>query len=447
MPIALRTSFALLLLVFTAGLRSQDLTTPLLHDSWQATFSNPALYGQMRGHLTIGLPGFSNDLAAENVTYNQLLVTEDGRRILDLNELPDLLAERNALRNDFSLETLGVALRGDRLSFGLYHRARAFGEVDYPKTLVQLVVQGNNQFVGQTVEIVPLGFGTGFHEVGLGASLALTPQVFLGARIKYLSGIADLRTSPGGSLRLTTGEENFALSLEQDLPLNTAGSVVYNGLDDIEINYDLNRISTDDLFSGNNGIAFDLGLFADLGKLRLQAAANDLGGRIDWTNDVTSFELTGTDVFDGLDILEQVLVDSLSLNTALDSLRATFEPTESNAPYRSTLPASFLVGGEYDLTERLTAGVLVVFYDRLLAPETAFALSARYRVIPQLAVGLNYNARRDAAANLGLHVLGQLGPVNLLATTDNLLTVFRQRDSSRAGIRVGASLSFGGPRE
>jgi hypothetical protein len=435
-----------LVLCALTTLTAQDLTAPLLSDSWQATFSNPALYGQAKGRLTVGLPGVSNDLYAENVTYNQLLVTEDGQRILDLDRLVNLLADRNELRNDFTLETIGVGLRGDRLSFGLYHRLRAFGQADYPKTLVQLAVQGNAQFIGQTVEVAPLGYATSYHELGLGGSYAITENVHFGARIKYLSGIADVRTGAQGSLQLTTGEDNYSLTIDQDLTINTAGTIDYNGFDDVSINYDLNRIQTDDLFSANNGIAFDFGLFADLGKIRLQAAATDLGGKVEWTNEVSNFTLSGVTSFSGLDILAQVLEDSLSFNTALDSLQVTFEPTEGNTPYTTKLGGVFLLGGEYDITDRITAGLLLVRYNREINPETAFAVTARYKVFDQLTVGLNYNARREAAANLGGHLVAHLGPVNLLASTDNLLTVFSQKDNSRASVRLGASLSIGGEK-
>ncbi len=433
-----------LALLFLSGtLCAQDLTVPLLSDSWQATFSNPALYGQAKGHLTVGLPGLSNDLYAENVTYNELLLNENGRRVLDLNRIPGLLADRNELRDDFSLETLGVGMRGDRLSLGLYHRLRVAAQADYPKTLAQLVIEGNAQFIGQTVEFAPLIFGTSYHEIGLGSSFAVTDNIHIGARIKYLSGIADVRTGTSASLQLTTGEDNFALTLDQDLTLNTAGAVDYNGLDDVGLNYDFNRITTDDIFSGNNGIAFDFGLFASFGKARLQAAANDIGGKINWANDVSSFRLQGSDEFSGLDILAQVLEDSLSFTAALDSLQLTFEPTEDNTPYDGKLASTYLIGGEFDVTDRLTAGLLVVHYDRPLSSETAFALSARYRIIEQLTLGLNYNVRENAPTNFGAHAYAHLGPVNLVVSTDNLLTVFRQRDSSRAGVRLGMSLSLG----
>lgn len=435
-----------LLLLFTTAY-GQDLTTPLLSGSWQATFSNPALYGNLPGRLTIGLPGAMNDLAVENITYNDLLSLEDDQRVLNLSLLSGLLEDRNELRDDFSVETIGVGLRGDRWSLGLAHRLRARGELDYPKTLIQLVAEGNAQFIGQTIEIAPLGFVSSFHEIGLGASYRLTDKIFLGGRVKYLSGVADVRTLDAGSLRLTTGEENFALFLEQDLTLNSAGAIDYDGADNINVNYDLNRLRTDQLFSGNNGIAFDLGLFADLGKVRLQAAANDIGGTISWENEVTNLEFRGTDAFTGLDVLEDFFEDSVSFSGAIDSLRSEFEPTENNASYTSELYSTYLLGGEFDVTDRLTAGLLVAHYSRPRAAETAVALSARYRVLDGLTVGLNYNARRNAAANVGLHLLAKVGPVHLLAATDNLLTVFRQKDSTRSGFRLGSSLSFGGVKE
>ena len=422
---------------------AQDLTLPLFSDSWQATFSNPALYGRTAGKVTVGLPGVSNDLYAENVTYNQLTATRNGRRVLDLDLLPDLLEEQNTLRNESTVETLGLALRGERLAFGVYHRLRARVQFDYPRTLAELVARGNGDFVGQTVEFAPGGYGTSYHEFGLGASLALTDNIHLGARVKYLSGVADVRTGPDPSLRLTTGEENFALTLDQDATLNSAGAVVYEGLDDVGLRDDILDFGTENFLGDNRGLAFDLGAFAEFGPLRLQVAANDLGASIDWREDVTNLRFRGTRTFTGLDVLADALNDSLSLATALDSLRVTFDPTESSEAYSADLPATYLVGAEYDLTERLTTGALLVHYARPVRSETALALSVRYRLIDALTVGLNYNARRSAAANLGGHLRLVLGPLDVLLATDNLLTVLNQKDNTAAGVRLGASLVFG----
>ena len=443
LALGLRLPVVLLVMMLPFALSAQDLTTPLLTDSWQATFSNPALYGQQRGSLTIGLLGVQNDFYADNVTYNQLLLNEDDRRILDLNRLPALLSDRNEIGNDFALETLGLGLRGERLSVGIYHRVRATGEADYPRTLVELVAGGNAPFIGQTIEVAPFGYATGYHELALGLSYAVSERVHLGGRIKYLSGSADLRIGTDASLQLTTGEENYALTLDQRLTLNSAGTVTYNGLDDVAFNYDADPFGSNGLFSGNNGLAFDAGAFVDLDRVRLQAAANDLGARIRWENEVQNFTLSGTETFSGIDVLDRIFQDSLSFTDALDSLKATFEPTVTAGGYESRIGATYLIGGEFDVTERLTAGLLVVHYDRINAPETALALNARYRFGNWLSVGLNYNARRGSNANFGGQLLANIGAVQLLASTDNLLTVLNQKDNTRASVRLGMALAFG----
>ena len=425
------------------ALFAQDLTTPLLTDSWQATFSNPALYGTQRGAFTIGLPGVHNDFAAENVTFNQLIERTDDQNVIDLNRVVDLLADRNEVGNDLAVETLGFGLRGDRLSFGLSHRILASGQADYPRQLLQLVAEGNEQFIGQTVEIAPFGFATSYHEFAFGASYAVDDRILIGARLKYLNGIADFRVSNGASLRLTTAEENFALTLDQNLTVNSSGTLEYEGLEDAGFNFDFEQLTFDGLFGDNRGLALDLGIFVDLDRVRLQAAANNLAGSIGWENRVENLSFTGSSSFSGLDIFDRVLEEDFSISEAVDSLTAAFSPTNDAEPYRSPVTKTYLVGGEIDLTEHLTAGLLLSHFDRSLRSETALAVNARYRFGRSLSLGLSYNARRQQAANLGAQLYATLGPVQFLAATDNLLTVFNQRDNTRSSLRVGAALAFG----
>ena len=125
-----------------------------------------------------------------------------------------------------------------------------------------------------------------------------------------------------------------------------------------------------------------------------------------------------------------------------DTLQAVFEPNESNEDYETTIAATYILGGEFDLTERFTVGAILVHYDRPQAAERAFGLQARYRFFEPLTLGVSYTSREEAS-DIGLNILANLGPLQLLATTDNLLTVFRQKDSSRANFRVGASFLIG----
>lgn len=425
-------------------LSGQDLVTPLLSDSWQATFGNPALYGSLSHEYTVGLPGIYNDLFLENLTLNTVFPTQNGQRVLDLPRLPDQLSRRNEVSYDLAFETLGFSWRGDRISGGVSHRLRSFNRIDYPKTLVTLAARGNGSFVGQTVEIAPQGALTNFHEFGVGLSLPIAPHILIGGKIKYLSGIGDLRTNPGASLLLTTGTENFSLTLDQDLTLNSSGILNFTDLETFEASFSPSRFRSNGRFASNHGVALDLGIFVQYDRLQLQAAVQDLGASIRWKEAVTALRFSGQGRFDGVDVLTRLFQDSIRLDGAVDSLLATFQPAEDDTPYVGRLPATYLLGGSFALTDRLTAGALLLHRrPPEAATTTALSLSTRYQLLEVLTVGLQLNTRTGTPADLGALLQLRLGPLQLLTTTDNLLTLFRQRDRSRASLRVGAALAFG----
>lgn len=431
--------------IFTfTSLFAQDLTTPLLEGTWQSTYANPAQLHQLPGRLTIGLPGAYNDLFVENFTYNDLVVDAEGQRFLDASAVVPLLGQNNELRDQFDFETLGISWRNDRWAFGLHHRLRYDAQLDYPKTLAQLIWEGNAQFVGQTVDFAPDFRLTGYHELGLSVAFQPVKVLSIGARVNFISGITDLSTPGGGSLALTTGEENYALSLEQDYLVNSAGSLEYDGLETLTTNLNFAELNFDKFLGANRGMSIDLGVTLDLGNLRLQAAAQGLGGDIEWTEDVRNYTLSGTSDFAGLDVLESLLQDSVSFQGLTDSLEARFNPQETTDRYRSDLNQGYMLGANFDLNDRLTLGGLLFYQDRLVDGEVSALVSARYSLLDNLMVGATYGYRAGSAANIGINATAKLGPVVCLFATDNIMTAFRLRDSNRANVRLGISLSLFG---
>lgn len=439
----MKIQLTLLAAVAALGLvAQQDLTTPLLHGSWQATFSNPALLHNLEGNLTIGLPGIYNDLRTENVTYGDLLVEEGGQTFLDPSQAIAGLEERNELRDQFDFETVGLAIKGDRFAFSFGHRIRYDAGINYPKTLAQVIWEGNAQFIGQTVDIRPDLRIQGYHELGLGVAYQLTDNLSIGARVKYLSGINDLSTQEGGRLELTTDDVAYALELDQDLTINSSGSLDYQDLRDFDLNAEFANFTLDQFLGGNSGFAFDLGAQLDLGNIRIQASAQDLGGGIDWSENVSNFTLSGVEAFTGLDVLDSILDDEVELGGIVDSLEEQFEPQESNLGYRTELAGRYLIGGELDVNEKLTLGALVYFQEGLTETESAAALSARYRLSNVFQVGAVYAYRAGEFTNLGVNATLSLGPARLLIATDNLFTAIDPKNSNQANVRLGLSLSF-----
>ena len=438
------TIFLFLGLVLTGGgLRAQNLTAPLLAGSWQSTYHNPAMVHFLPQRVTLGLPGIGNDLRLQNLQYGDLFVTDGGRRILDFTTLSRLAQEQNTVQDVYGIETLGLAVQSGRLGLSLYHRLRAQGEAEYTKGLVDLVALGNAPFIGQTVELAPRGEVISFQEIGLGLSYAVSDKVALGGRVKYLAGTSDIRVAGGSSLRLRTGVENFGLSLEQQLEVSTSNAIIYESLDSVRFDYNPTRLRLGDLATSNTGLAVDLGVAVNLDRLRLNASVVDLGAGIDWQDEVTNLRFTGTDDFTGLDLLENLLRDTVSLATAVDSLLLTYEPERNSNSYRSTIGPSFYLGGEYDFTERLTAGAMVVLEDRLDEVRPAVALLGRYAVTDWLRLGVNLNYRAGIRTNLGLHLYATPGRVQVFASSDKFFTLLTTGNSGLAGIRLGLALGLG----
>ena len=434
----------LFLCLFPCVTGAQDLTAPLLSGSWSATYSNVALIGNTKGRFTVGLPGLSNQLLFENVSYNELFDRRDrSGRILDLTQLVGLLDERNEISDYLDLETIGLAYRGDRLSVSLTHRLRAVGQIDYPRSLVDVATRGNAQFIGETVDVTFFGAATSFHELGLGLSYRSDNDLIFGARVKYLSGIADARTERSGRLVLNTDQDNFALTLGQDFTLNSSGILDYEDLENASFDLDFNRLTGQDFFNGNSGFAVDLGFYADLEGLRLQFAANDLLANINWSNEVTSLRFLGQDEFTGLDVLTDVLRDSIDILGAIDSISLEFEPLETSTPYNGNIGSNLLAGVEVDLSELFAVGFLLRYDRRYVRDQWAGAVSGRYYPTDWLAVGGNLNFQRGAGFGIGAHLYLTPGPVQLLVSTDNLLAVLRGRDSNGTSLRLGAALTFG----
>ncbi len=305
---------------------------------------------------------------------------------------------------------------------------------------------GNTGLLGRPIEIAPRGTIVSFQEVGLSLSYALSDKVAIGGRLKYLAGVSNIQTMEGGTLRVTTGEENYALTVEQDLTLQTVGALNYESLDSLEVYYKPGRLDPADLFTGNSGLAADLGVAVHLDRLRLNFSASDLGAAIRWEEDVTNLRFSGTRSFSGIDILGDLLRDSVSLSEATDSLALTFSPSENKLAYRTKIAPTFYLGGEYDLTDALTLAGLLVLENRLGESVPALALSARYAVLPWLILGASVSHRPDLRTNVGLNLFATPGRWQFFASSDKFLTLLTTGNSAVSGVRLGLALELGKPR-
>jgi len=425
-------------------LAQQDLSTPFYNKLWQANRTNPAFLSDHK--LVIGLPGIYNNLLVENITYNDLITKRDGQNIIDVDKGIDLLDKDNLLRENLDLETINLGFRTGKFQVNLGHTLRYNAFANYPKTLPQLIWQGNAQFIGQNVAFGPDLQLNAHHEYSLGLAYQVGSFLTIGAKAKYLSGIADISTART-DLRLSTSDDIYQLQLDADYLVNSSGALQYDGFDQLDLDFSFGKIETEQLFSSNNGLAFDLGVHLNLGKLDIGLSALDIGGQIDWKEDVRNYSLQGQFEYKGLNVAQGILDSQTDLGNAIDTLREIYNPVETQQGYSTKLPLRTYLTLGYALTENIKLGAL--FYTETYREETygAVAFNGQWTLHPVLTVGTTYAYRQQRYDNFGLQAIAKVGPVQVVAATDNIFTAIQPKDSHSANFRVGLNLLFNSTKE
>ncbi|MEZ5040730.1 MAG: DUF5723 family protein [Saprospiraceae bacterium] len=436
--------YSILLVFISLGLlpamAQQELSTPFFRELWQANRTNPALFPDQK--YVLGLPGIYNNLLVTNITYNDLVTEREGQKVINVNQAIDLLEANNLIRENLDIETISFGVKLGKLHLNLGHALKYNGFLAYPKTLPQLVWQGNAQFIGQTVPFGPDLHFLGYHEFSAGAAYQLLPFLTVGGKVKYLSGIGDIST-PNTDLRLTTSDDIYQLKLNADYVVNSSGTLQYDGYDDLAFNFQFGNFESDQMFSTNTGLAFDLGAHLTFGKLDFSISVLDIGGRIDWKEDVRNYSLQGEYEYQGLDVAQGILDNQSELGNAIDSLKDVYQPIETSREYSTDIPLRSYLSVGYQMSDQIRLGAL--FYTENYRGETygALALNGQLELNKLLTLGVTYAYRQERFDNFGLQAIATLGPVQVYAATDNILTVVNPADSHSSNFRVGLNLLFG----
>jgi hypothetical protein len=432
-----------LLTISSFLMAQQEVGLHFMQGVWQSVNTNPAFVPE--SNWVVSLPSIRNNLGITGATYNDIIFEEvDGKSQIDIGRLIDNLNDQNLIRDDLSIETIGVAFKVGRLTLSASHAFKYLAYLDYPKTLPQLIWQGNGQFIGEEVSIGNDLQFTGYNEFAVGASMKLN-KLTLGGRAKYLTGIENVSTDDTrNTASFYTDPDIYQLTLTSDYLLNSAGSFQYNNYDDFNFNFNFGKARTDILFTQNSGFAIDLGAKLEVGSFEFAASVIDLGAKINWKEEVRNYNTAGTFEYGGLDFSDALTGEAVNFDQALDTLETIFEVTETNTDYSTDLPTKVYLSATMKLANMRIGGL---FFTESYRGKTypAFALGANANIFKIINIGGTYTIlpELDSYANVGLNVSAKIGLVQAFATTDDIVAAFRPGESQTFGARVGINLLFG----
>lgn len=442
----LQHKIALFCLFLAAGLNAQqELMLSALPDLWHANSLNPAFFPEGK-RIAIGLPAYSIDAAhSGDITYNDILRKEGDRTIIDLDNAISKLEPRNEVYFDQRIETVSLGLRSPNGNWGLQlgHAIQLNGFVDYPKSLAEVIWNGNAPYIGQTLDIGPKADIFDWQEWSVGISRRIA-NVNVGLRAKYLTGISALRTDDARStMSIYTDPDIYQLTLTTDYAFHA--SSIITAIDTAGLAFDIVTASGKPSTS-NSGVAFDIGFDAKLSeRLSVNAALLNLGGTVTWEKEAAYFASQNQYTYDGTTFPGSDIIngtDSLDFDTKLDTLNDIFQFAKTSQSFESKLPLRVVAGASFKLTERWMLGFNAYYQNSDSRTHTALGVSARWMPLRWISLGAMYSANTRSASNIGFHLALKPGPVQVYFVSDNLLNAFTVRSSPAVNFRAGASLVF-----
>ena len=422
---------------------------------------NPAYQPEYK--VFVGLPGLSGvsvNLLNSSFTIEDMLHKRNDSVLMNIDKFYNSLHKQNYLYFNNENSILSVGLRVQKWYGTLDITQKNDFLFQYNKDLFTFLRYGNMDH--PSLDFGKLGVNVNsYMEVALGLSRQLNDKWTVGARLKYLMGVANVRMADSKLNIETEDDGTMTLYSRQDIKM-TAPVRIQNktgapfGINEPipwdAIDFNTNGLNVSDLLNAKNpGFAIDLGAeyqFSD--KLKFFASVTDLGF-IRWGNKDFSYHFTQDDdfVWKGADLSHSVndkLDGYVSVDSAFrrltDDLKDKFRLINQGGSYMTMLSPKLYLGATYQLNNMFDVGGLfrASLVNGMFIPSLTASVNGRF--IRNVSASVSYSVSPGNYVNVGAGLTAKLGPVQLYVQTDNLLACNYTNTQSIGG-RAGINLLFG----
>ncbi len=344
----------------------------------QTNLLNPAR--QPRANIYIAIPG-TNLYVAESTNLRTLdfVQKKDGEWVtpisskFDYSKLYDAYKNKLALDAQASLNLINFGWRtsrGNYFAFAVTERVSA--DVALPSDFLKIGDKGLTK--GTLLDLSTLGVDAkAYTEVAATYAFSPSERLDIGVRLKYLSGIAAVKTK-NKDLSIQIGEDEWHVKTDVEfltsMPLETDGCLK----DDGTIDFDSDSIQFRDFDETRDVVKYitpnfkNPGFGADLGAVftlndnfRFSASVTDLGF-ISYHRDVNRFKSKGEFDFNGIeyDMGDDDQYDDFqnAIDDAVDSILTDCNATLAHGRFVSGLRPSVFIGAEFTPVYFLNIGFL-----------------------------------------------------------------------------------------
>lgn len=381
---------------------------------------------------SVGVQSYSSSFTPDKVIFDNgnETVVDFENALLDLNDLNEHILQAD-------IKTVELSFRASQFMVVAGHKARYVGSLQYSRELAELTTLGNAKFIGQTIDIGPKFNYTHYHEIYIGGSIELN-KLQIGGKIKLLSGNEHLSTVKNQIL-LTTEEDRYNLSLENDIDIYSSGILQYSGINDVTTDFDPEIYNA--FFDQNKGFAFDFGARWQLtDKLQITGIIQDYGS-ITWNKRTDHYFQKGIISYEGVDLLDYLSEDgSVSIKDSLYDLLDL--ERETGVAFSKNVPMTWQIGLGYKLDEknRIDASFGRVNYDSFKISK--WRLQYAHTFSKNLTLYSDLNGFGQANINIGAGIELMIGAVYFIANTSNLIGLSDLLSANYNNLNLGLGLKF-----
>jgi hypothetical protein len=420
-----------------------------MHDVPQSNFLNPAVQINCKWFVTIPVLGSTHmNVSNSTFSFNELFNNDAGSASLDLGGIYDNVRKTNLINSELHLDLLTIGYRRNEYYYNFNISEKINTSSTYPRSIVELVWEGNSAFLGETVEFDDLRTHTlHYREYSLGVSKVWDASNIFGVRAKLLFGKANLYSGKS-NISLYTDPNTFNLHVESDITENISFPITITQDSDGNINgYQMGDIDpVNYLMNGKNkGFAVDLGWIHKYSEdITLSASLLDLGF-IHWKSDVSNIHISGSADYVGVGQGTNISNSGL-MSEMIDSILNSFDQTVTNDKYYSWLPTQIYLGGMYQYRPKLGIGVVnrnVIHKSKL---HSSITLSANTTIWNKLSASLSWSYLNNTYKNVGLGLAWHSRGLQFHMVSDNVLGIIKPLDTRSLNLRFGFGVLFGCPK-
>lgn len=405
----------------------------------QASYGNPAFIPSFKFYLSVpAISSFYTSYHNSGFNYNDVITKRaDDSLLFDQNKLLKAIGNNNDVGFSMQEEILAMGFKAGKSYISFSLGVKGQGNFHYTKDLMSLLINGNAQFIGKTVEISGAKiYGIAYGEAALGFAREINSKLKVGARLKYLYGAAAIN-SQDSKVTLSTDPVTYALTALSDIHVDYATSTNNNDEFDPKA------------MKQNPGMAFDLGFDYKVNeKLSVNASLLDIGS-ITWKEKVSNFVSTTPNnsfTFEGIvinDLFNKNGANDSTFNHLLDTLKNKFNVEETHKSFKTSLVKRVNIGATWQLNKNNMAGFNMrnEFFAGSYNPSVTLSLNHQFGRILSGTVSYSYIDR--SFTNIGAGFALNLGPFQVYGVVDNFIAPMQIKSTQAVNAQIGLNLVFG----